>query len=130
MPPDVDPMGDAGPDESTDDEERYPDWWRRNVEEFRRYYPRPYEPPRFTDDELVPPIVFALEDELGVEIQLRVVDPQDGNRWEVVVDRTVVGEVDRDRHVDGYSLFYVTSEEFAELVRAGGRSGTRPHRTT
>lgn len=103
--------GDGAPEE--------PAWLRKNVEEFREYYPRPYEPPRFTDDVLVPPVVFDLQDELSVDIQLRVVDPQDGNRWEVVVDRTVVGEVGRDRHVGGYSLFYCTADEFRAMVREG-----------
>lgn len=115
--PEADPTGGPDPIEPAEDEASYPTWWRRNVEEFRRYDLRPYQPPRFSDDELVPPVVFALEDELEVSIQLRVVDPQAGNRWEVVVDRDVVAEVDRDRHVAGYSRFHVTSEEFERLVR-------------
>lgn len=100
-----------------DDLESYPDWWRRNAEEFRRYDLLPYRPPRFADDEIVQPVVDALEAELDAEIRLRVVDPQAGNRWEVLVDGHVVAALDRDRHVDGYSLFHVTSDEFVRLVR-------------
>jgi len=54
-----------------EDLSEYPEWWRRNVEEFRQYGLRPYRPARFSDGELVPPLVSDLADELGEEIRLR-----------------------------------------------------------
>lgn len=110
-------MGDPSVTDPAGAEDDPPDWLRQNVEEFETYYPRPYRPPRFSDDVLVPPVVFDLQDELGVDVQLRVVDPQDGNRWEVVVDRSVAGEIDRERHVNGYSLFNCTAAAFEAMVR-------------
>ena len=104
-------------DESESEEESYPDWWRRNADTFREHGLPAYRPPRFEDDELVPPVVDGLEEDLGVEVRLRVVDPQEGNQWEVLVDEAVAGRIDRHRHVDGYTLFHTTSEEFATLVR-------------
>jgi hypothetical protein len=110
--PDVeDPPGDD------QDLDAYPSWWRRNVEEFREYDLPPYRPPRFDDGELLPPVVSALEDDLGASIKLRVVDPQAGNRWEVVVDGEPVAAVDRERHPEGYSVVHVTAEAFETMVR-------------
>ena len=117
--PDATGSGVEDPPGDDEDLDAYPSWWRRNVEEFRRYDLQPYRPPRFDDDELLPPLLDALEDDLGASIQLRVVDPQDGNRWEVVVDGDPIAEVDRDRHVDGYSVFHLTADEFERLVREG-----------
>lgn len=107
---------DAGDPESRSEEPR-PDWWRRNAEEFREHGLPDYRPPRFEDDELVPPVVEDLEAELGVSIRLRVVDPQEGNRWEVLVDGEPAGRFDRERHVDGYSLFHATARAFESMVR-------------
>ena len=64
----------------------YPEWWRRNVEEFREYGMRPYRPPRLADGTLTPPLIEELEAEYGVSVRFRAVDPQVGNSWELVVD--------------------------------------------
>lgn len=104
-----------------DDGEMPPhDWWRRNIEEFRDHGLPPYRPPRFADGALVPPVVDDLERELGLTVRIRVVDPQDGNEWEVLVGGERVGSVDRRRHADGYPVIGLTSAEFSALVRDAG----------
>lgn len=103
-----------------DDEaaETYPGWWRRNVEEFRDHDLPPYRPPRFVDGQLVVPLVEELERELDVSIRLRVVDPQEGNAWQMLVDGEPTGTVERQRHSEGYPLVRLSSEEFSALIRS------------
>lgn len=96
----------------------YPEWWRRNIEEFRAHGMRPYRPPRFTDGEYTPPVLAGLEEEFDVEIQFRSLNPQDGGRWELVVDGETVLTVDRHREGEGYSLYQITSDEVDDRVRA------------
>lgn len=94
-----------------------PAWWRQNVEEFRKHGLRAYRPPRLEDEELAPPVVAELEAEFAVSIRMQVLDPQDGHDWEIVVDGESVATVERERHVDGYSLFRVTRDELRRVVR-------------
>lgn len=95
----------------------YPDWWRRNIEEFRAHGMRPYRPPRFADDTLTPPVIDALEAELDVTVRLRSVNPQTGGDWEVVVDGEPVATVDRRREGEGFTRYAVDADEFEALVR-------------
>lgn len=95
----------------------YPDWWRRNVEEFREHGLRPYRPPRFTDGVYLPELVFALESELDVTIQIRGVNPRAGDDWEIRVNGQPVGTVGRRREGEGYTLYEITSAEFEALIR-------------
>lgn len=101
----------------------YPDWWRRNVEEFRDHGMRPYRPPRFADDELTPPVIDALEAELDVAVQLRAVNPQVGADWELLVDGEPVAAVGRRREGEGYTRYDVASAEFERLVREAAADG-------
>lgn len=96
----------------------YPDWWRENIEKFREYGMRPYRPPRFADGELVPPLLFELQDELDVEINLRAVDPEVGKNWELSVDGDVVTEIPRSREGEGYTEYAIDSETFESTVRS------------
>lgn len=96
----------------------YPEWWRRNIEEFREHGMRPYRPPRFADGELTPPMIASLEEEFGVEIQFRSLNPQEGGGWDLVVDGETVGSVERHREGEGYSLYQMTSDEFDAAVRS------------
>lgn len=96
----------------------YPEWWRENVEEFRRHEMRPYRPPRFADGELVPSALMRLEDELGVELRLRTVDPEVGESWALTVDGEQVAEVGRTREGEGFTEYDIDSADFESFVRA------------
>lgn len=117
----------AGYDEedpyADEDLSTYPAWWRRNIEEFRAHGMRPYRPPRFADDELTPPVIETLEDDLGVTVQFRSVNPQAGGDWEVVVDDEPVGTVDRRREGEGFSRYAIASDAFEALVREAASEG-------
>jgi hypothetical protein len=95
----------------------YPEWWRRNVEEFREYGMRPYRPPRLADGTLTPPLIEELEAEYGASVRFRAVDPQVGNSWELVVDGDAVCEVEHLRSGDGYTVYDLEEEQFREAVR-------------
>lgn len=101
----------------------YPDWWRRNIEEFRAYNMRPYRPPRFTDGELLPEVIRTLERELSVDIRFRSVNPQEGSKWEVLLDDTPIFAVDRYREGEGYSLYDLPSTEFETRIRNAADTG-------
>ena len=94
-----------------------PAWWRANVEEFRRFDLRPYRPPRFADCTPVPPVVEALEAELGREIRLRDFSPTDDGAWDVFLGDARVGRVGRYRHSEGYTVYEIDSDAFERLVR-------------
>ena len=103
----------AGEDLST-----YPDWWRRNIEEFREYDLRPYRPPRFEDQEYTPEIISQLEDELDVQIRLRGVDTEYEDDWEIWIDDTHVETIGRRREGGGFTIYEIDSDRFEDLVRS------------
>jgi hypothetical protein len=107
--------GDA-PYEAVDVDE-LPDWWADAVEEFRAHGLRPYKPPRFSDDVLVPPVVHRLESAHGVEIRFMGVGVRYGDAWGVYVDGDVIATVDRERTADGHTRYETTSEAFERVVR-------------
>jgi len=100
-----------------EDLEEYPEWWRRNIEEFRRYGLRPYRPPRFADGVFVPPVVEKLETETGRDVRLRMPRSEDARTWEVLLGRERVTTLDRYRHSDGYTVYRIESAAFERLVR-------------
>jgi hypothetical protein len=95
----------------------YPDWWREAIERFREHGMRPYRPPRFADDELVPPTVADLEAELGVRIELRSTDPGPHPEWAVWIDGERVERIGRSREADGHTAYELDREAFEALVR-------------
>lgn len=100
-----------------DDLSTYPTWWRRCIEEFRDHGLRPYRPPRFSDDAYVPVVIESLESELGVEIRVRAINPQDGNEWDFLVDgEPVISSVHR-REEQGFSRYLLSSDAFRAAVR-------------
>lgn len=99
-----------------EDLSEYPDWWRENIYEFREHGMRPYRPPRFEDNELAPPLIRELEQELGITIQLRVTSPEQGNSWELYVDDEGICPVDHRRAGEGYSVYEMESSEFERAV--------------
>lgn len=108
------------------DLETYSDWWRENVELFREHGLRPYRPPRFADGALTTPLVEDLAAGLGVEVELRTVNPQRRSDAEVLVDGERVATVERSRENDGHTEYGATADEFEAAVRsavetAGGR---------
>lgn len=99
-----------------EDLSEYPDWWRKNIYEFREHGMRPYRPPRFEDDELAPLLIRELERELGITIQLRVTSPEQGNSWELYIDGEGICTVDHRRAGEGYSVYEMESTEFERVV--------------
>lgn len=111
----------AGFDEETpyEDEDltQYPDWWQANIQEFRSHGMRPYRPPQFCDDALVPEIITRLESELTADINIRAVDPRVGDDWQLFVNGQPIAEIARERVGGGYTEFKLSSAEFERLVR-------------
>jgi hypothetical protein len=98
------------------DLDEYPEWWRRNVEQFRDHGLRPYRPPRFADGEHTPPVLERLEHKFGVDVLFRAVDPSVGDDWRVVVDGEDVATVGRHRSGDGYTVYEVSTAAFKSIV--------------
>lgn len=101
-------------DEDLDD---YPEWWRENIEQFREHGMRPYRPPRFGDDELVPELTQALEAELGVPVRIRSIDPHTSGEWKIWVDDRPVHPVERTREPEGFTRYHLDSATFERIVR-------------
>jgi hypothetical protein len=110
-----DPYADA-------DLEDYPAWWRETIDLFREYELRPYRPPRFEDGELTPDVIASLEAELGVEIRLRARNPEVDDDWGVWVAGEHVADIGRRRDGDGYTVYELPADRFAELVRTAAGS--------
>lgn len=100
-----------------EDLSNYPEWWRQNIKEFSEHSMRPYRPPRFTDGAIEPEVTDELEEELGVSIRLRSIDPQLGNDWRVWIDGESVEVIKRSREAGGFSKYHIKSEEFRNIIR-------------
>jgi hypothetical protein len=105
--------------------ESYPDWWRRNIEEFRTHDMRPYRPPRFEDGEFTPLVIARLEEELGIDLMFRTTAPEVSEKWELLIDGEVARMVGRRRDADGFTQYHLGSEEFERLVREFVDDGDR-----
>lgn len=99
-----------------DDLESFPSWWQENIEKFRDHKMRPYRPPKFSDGELTPNVIFALEEELGVSIRFRSINPQFGEDWGVWIDDKEVFKISRRRNEEGRTVYGMTSERFKETI--------------
>lgn len=95
----------------------YPDWWRQNVEEFRKYNMRPYRPPRFADGTVTQKVISGLEEELDVEIRLRAQNPREGEDWQIWINETPVAAIGRSRDGDGYTVYEMSTEQFSDMIR-------------
>ena len=104
-----------------EDLSEYPDWWRKNIEDFRKHELRPYRPPRFADGEYTPPVTDRLEADLGVTIQIRATDPREGDDWRIEVDGDPVADIGRERRGEGFTQYEMTTEEFERTVRSAVR---------
>lgn len=100
------------------DLDSYPAWWRRNIEEFRRFGLRPYRPPRFLDEELTTEVIDDLESELSVEIRLRTTDPSVDHDWEIWIGDECVSPIEKRREGEAYSEYHMESSTFRELIRS------------
>lgn len=100
-----------------EDIETYPDWWRANIEEFREHEMRPYRPPRFSDGKITPELVAELERDLGVDVLIRAVNPDVDDDWSVLVDGREVATIGRHRSGEGYTVYEMTGDAFASMVR-------------
>lgn len=111
----------AGYDEESpyegEDLSDYPEWWRKNIEEFREHELRPYRPPRFTDGEYTPPILRRLEENLDVDINIRALNPDEADDWQIEVDGETVASIGKQRAGEGFTRFEMTSDEFESVVR-------------
>jgi hypothetical protein len=95
----------------------YPDWWRRNVEEFRAEGMRPYRPPRLADGTISPPFLADLSERYEVDVCFRAVDPQAGGEWSLVVGGDPVASVGHERTGEGYTVYHLSPNEVERLVR-------------
>lgn len=117
------PGHDEGDPYADEDLSTYPEWWRRNVEEFRDYGMRPYRPPRLADGTLVPPLVADLEAEFGVDVVFRSRDRETG-AWEIRVDGEPVRPVDHERDGGGYTVYGIDSDGLRAAVREAAYRST------
>jgi len=99
-------------------------WWHECALLFREHYKRPYRPPRFSDNILVPVIINSLQIDLGVTILIRVINPQKGSLWEIIVDDELVETVHRYRHEQGYSVYEIDSHTFSNKIKSHVSSRT------
>lgn len=93
-----------------------PDWWRNAIEEFEAHDLRPYQPPRFSDGVLTFTVVDRLEAEFGVNIGFFGRNVTHGDGWEVRVDGEPIGPIDHRRTSDGYTVFEVEADIFANWI--------------
>lgn len=98
------------------DLEEFPEWWRRNVEEFQKHEMRPYRPPRFTDGTVTTELIERLESAHDVDIRIRAVDPHDGGAWEILVNDEIVDSVERTRTEAGNTRYEITATAFEAAV--------------
>lgn len=99
------------------DVDALPAWWRRNRVEFERHDMRPYRPPRFADDALVPEVVESIESTFDVEIQFVCVDPQEGNDWDILINGESVTTVTHEREGEGFTRYGLESDALWRLVQ-------------
>lgn len=93
-------------------------WWHECELLFREYYKRPYRPPRFSDGVLVPVRISRLQIDLEVSILIRVINPQSGSLWEILVDDELVETMHRYRHERGYSVYEIDSQTFSNIIKS------------
>jgi hypothetical protein len=98
------------------DLEAFPEWWRRNVEEFQHHEMRPYRPPRLSDGTVTTELIKRLESTHDVDIRIRAVDPQEGGAWEILVDGEAVDSVARTRTEAGNTRYEITAAAFEAAV--------------
>jgi hypothetical protein len=96
--------------------DQLPDWWRDAVIEFKAHDLPPYQPPRFSDDVLVPPILIGMETVFDIEIQLIGIDVDHDDTWGIHVGDEVIATVSRERTLSGHTRYDVTSRDFVEIV--------------
>jgi hypothetical protein len=112
----------AGYDEESpyegEDLSEYPDWWRKNIKEFQQYELRPYRPPRFTDGTYTPPVIKELEAELDIGIELRALNPSEGDSWQIEIDGKPVAEIGKERTGEGFTRYAMTANKFKIIVRS------------
>lgn len=108
-PEEEDPYGDV-------DLSEYPKWWRSNILTFREHGLHPYQPPRFSDGKLVPPIVEDLEDQFDITIQLRRHSSDEDDEMGVFVDGERKATVERRRKSGGCPQYELESDAFRALV--------------
>lgn len=94
-----------------------PEWWEDAIRQFEAHGLRPFRPSRFEDGELTHDVVDRIETEFDVTVRIVGVDAEYGDDWTVFVDGEPVGSVARRRSRNGYTVFEVSSDEFASLVR-------------
>lgn len=96
---------------------KLPSWWQTAIKEFEKYGLRPYRPPKFTDDKLVPNIINELEEKYGVDVLIIFDENTFDPSWRVHVDGKPVDEIDRRRNSEGYTEYLISSKDFIELVK-------------
>ncbi|MFC6766128.1 hypothetical protein [Natrinema soli] len=118
----------SDPSDVYDDVTSLPQWWREVVYEFEENGLRPYQPSRFTDDEIVREVVSKLEQRYDVEIRLGAKNPEPDGPWAIHVDGEPVADVEHRREPDGYTRYGVSSDRFEEIVASAIESDDRGDR--
>lgn len=119
---DVEALADRAPGADEDDPyadvdiDALPEWWQRGIREHRAYGLRPYRPPQFADGTLYPPLKRELAERLGIDLTLICYDVEE-NVWDVLVAGDRIGEIERRRSPEGYSVIDTSPSDFEELVR-------------
>lgn len=112
----------SDPSNVYDDIESLPEWWREAIKEFEDYGLRPYRPSRFMDGEIVREAVKTVEEEYGVTVDLKAINPEYDGEWSVFVDGEPVATVLHRRKVDGFTEYGISSEELESVVASAART--------
>jgi hypothetical protein len=99
-----------------EDDESLSRWWTPHVGVYRRRKLEPFHPTRLKDGANATKVVSLLEDRWDVDIVFRVVNPQDGTEWSILVDGTEVGTVEHVRRKKGLTRYDITKDRLTSLV--------------
>ncbi|PSQ17528.1 hypothetical protein BRD00_07445 [Halobacteriales archaeon QS_8_69_26] len=93
-----------------------PEWWRAAIEEHEAFGLRPYRPPRFSDGELVPPVLDRLEVDHDADVRIVGKNVTPGDAWSVLVDGRHAFDIGRHRDPRGYTVYELAASEFVAGV--------------
>jgi hypothetical protein len=98
------------------DDECLPQWWRDAIEEFEEYGLVRYQPPRFQDGILKREVFRVIQSECDITLDVVGINVREGDSWTVRVNGEPVGDVERHRTTEGYTVYEMTAPEFVEWL--------------
>ena len=93
-----------------------PDWWHQNIKMFHDYKLQSYQSPRLSSGEPLPSVINNLEQEIGQTVQMRVINPQNQGKCEIVVGGEPIGKISYYRDPKGYSIYEIERDELEEIA--------------